>query len=581
VRLRAVLALSAALVVSLVVGASAAGPGGWDHLGDGGAPRTTPLNGTVYALDAVAPDALYVGGTFTSAGGKPAGHIARWDGSAWSGVGPPTALNGDVHAIAYDRGKLYAGGTFTNAGGDAAADFLAVWDGTRWAPFCRPAPAFGGNVNALQVIGSTLYVGGSFQNGGGIASADYLLACDLNTGASRSTVAKDGDMSGAIYALTRDNNGTLYAAGGFSDLAGIHAADHVASYNGTWHAMGSGPGPGGGAVDSVVRSIASNGTDVYIGTDAVNVAGIPQADHVARWNGSAWSALGANTAGTDGWLPTSAFIYAIAAKGSDVVITGSFQNANGNPLADSVARFNGTAWMPLGSNGAGNGPWIGSGLALAFVGGQIVAGGNFSGAGGDAQASSIARYPLTNGPPPAPTNGSSVNVSPVSGTVLVKLPGQRTFTRLTAGGQVPVGSTVDATRGRVALVSARTVKGGTQSANLYEGAFVVRQRRGQALTILNLTGGDFRSCGRHATDVGPTAQLARRRPRRHVWGSGTGSFSTTGNSASATVRGTVWLTEDDCEGTLIRAKRGTVTVRDLVRRKTIILRAPHSYFAAR
>jgi hypothetical protein len=133
----------------------------------------------------------------------------------------------------------------------------------------------------------------------------------------------------------------------------------------------------------------------------------------------------------------------------------------------------------------------------------------------------------------------------------------------------------------VTLVSARTTKGGTQTASFYEGAFVVGQRRGQAMTTLMLAGGNFRTCGRRAGDLGPVASLARRRPRRHLWGSGSGSFSTSGNSASATVRGTIWLTEDDCEGTLIRVKRGTVTVRDLVRHKTITVRAPHSYFAAR
>jgi hypothetical protein len=68
------------------------------------------------------------------------------------------------------------------------------------------------------------------------------------------------------------------------------------------------PSAGGGAVDDYVRSMTSSGNDVYIGTDSVNVAGIPQADHVAKWNGSAWSAVGANTAGTDGWLPPTAFI---------------------------------------------------------------------------------------------------------------------------------------------------------------------------------------------------------------------------------------------------------------------------------
>ena len=78
--------------------------------------------------------------------------------------------NGAVHAIAYHAGKVYAGGTFINAGGNPNADFLAVWNGSSWAPFCNPTgpdPAFDGTVNALQIIGNTLYVGGSFQNGAG------------------------------------------------------------------------------------------------------------------------------------------------------------------------------------------------------------------------------------------------------------------------------------------------------------------------------------------------------------------------------------------------------------------------------
>jgi Ca2+-binding RTX toxin-like protein len=395
-RLRTVFALSVALVVCLVADASAAGPGGWDHLGDGGTPGTSSLNGAVSALDAVAPDALYAGGNFTSAGGNTAAaYIARWDGTSWSDIGAP-ALNGAVQAIAYYGGKLYVGGSFTDAGGNANADFLAVWGGASWQPFCNasgPGPAFGGNVDALQVIGSTLYVGGSFQDGAGIASADYLLACDLTTGASRSTVTSDGDINGSIFALTSDSGGRLYAGGQFFNLAGIAAADHVASYDGSWHAMGTGPGPGGGAVDDRVRSIASYGSDVYIGTDSMDVAGIAQADHVARWDGSAWHAVGANAAGTDGWLPASAFIYALAASGSRLDVAGSFQDADGHATADNVAEFDGTTWKPLGSDGAGNGPFTGNGVALAFFHDQLVAGGSFTSAGGDTQASYVARYP--------------------------------------------------------------------------------------------------------------------------------------------------------------------------------------------
>ena len=152
----------------------------------------------------------------------------------------------------------------------------------------------------------------------------------------RESSRRAGDLNGGVYALTAAANGTLYVGGQFSNVANIAAADHIASYDGDWHALGLG-------VPDYVRSLASSGNDVYVGTDSVNIGGIQQADHVARWNGSAWSALGANTAGTDGWLPAGAFIYALAASGSHVVAAGSFENANGVATADTVASFDGTS----------------------------------------------------------------------------------------------------------------------------------------------------------------------------------------------------------------------------------------------
>ena len=213
-----------------------------------------------------------------------------------------------MFAIAVAGGKVYAGGTFTNAG-TGGADNLAVWDGTGWKPFCTPPATTIGNVKALQIVGSTLYVGGDFQDGAGIATADYLLACDLATGQpSATTIDPAHPFSGPVKALTATSDGTLYAGGRFVNLENIDAADDVAylPQGGTWHPMGSsGGGPFCGcALDAYVRALATNGTDVFVGTEGSDVAGIAQADHVAKWNGSAWSALGSNTGGTDGWFPT-------------------------------------------------------------------------------------------------------------------------------------------------------------------------------------------------------------------------------------------------------------------------------------
>jgi hypothetical protein len=397
-RLLRLLALSALIAGVVVTLASAAGPGGWDHLGDGGTPGTDSLDVAAKAL-AVTPGGVYVGGGFSNAGGLPnADRIAKWNGSSWTAVSSSTAQfpdNTSVDAIAVDDDNVYVGGNFKDAGGNTLADHLAVWDGTSWQPFCDAPtgqPAFGGNVTSLQIIGPTLYVGGEFHDGAGIPSADSLLACDLATGASSATVDPAHPFAGPIYALAADSKGTLYAGGGFTNL-GIDDADYVAHRpsGGTWQPMGaSGP-----AVTTFVRGLTAVGTDVYVGTDAINIAGIPQADHVARWNGSAWSALGSGSDGGNGWLPTSASIHALTGVDSHLFVTGSFQNANGDARADYVAWFDGTDWHPVGSNGVGNdGPLNAAGHALALLDRQLYAAGSFTSAGGDTLAQFAASFAL-------------------------------------------------------------------------------------------------------------------------------------------------------------------------------------------
>jgi hypothetical protein len=384
------------LVLGALAGpAYATGPGGWDHVGHGAAVGTASLNGpAVSALNADDPSKLYVGGSFTTAGSiSGADYIASWNGSNWSTVGSPGALTGLVKAIAYDpvTHDVFAGGTFTIAGG-SPANFLAVWNGVSWAPFCAPITA---NVNALKIIDRTLYVGGDFADGAGIPSADFLVACNIDNGAASSTVDSEVHaFSGGIRALTA-SNGTLYAGGGFSNLGGDPAADNVAYLDGSgvgWHAMGTGGGSCSCALNGFVDSLTAIGPNVYVGSTAIGIGGINQADHVARWNGS-WNAVGANTAADDGWFPLSASIYGLTNDGTNIYATGSFQNANGDPTADDVAKFDGTAWHPVGSDGAGNGPWGNNGLALAFWNQRLFAGGGFTSAGGDTQAKYLAAYP--------------------------------------------------------------------------------------------------------------------------------------------------------------------------------------------
>jgi CSLREA domain-containing protein len=178
-------------------------------------------------------------------------------------------------------------------------------------------------------------------------------------------------------------------------------------------------------------------------------------------------------------------------------------------------------------------------------------------------------------PPPVP--GETVNASRSKGTVKVKLPGSDEFFVLQDGQQLPMGTTFDTTKGQINLVTAASnVPGATSKGWFYQGVFKVRQSKGRKpLTTLSMTG--KLQCG----GGGKANAAAKKKRKRRLWGRASGRFRTRGRQSAATVVGTKWLVEDRCNGTLTRVVRGKVKVRDFKRRKTIIVRAGHKYFAKR
>ena len=169
-----------------------------------------------------------------------------------------------------------------------------------------------------------------------------------------------------------------------------------------------------------------------------------------------------------------------------------------------------------------------------------------------------------------------MNAETKSGTVKIKVPGTNTFVVLGAGQQIPVGTTVDATKGRVTLVAASDKSGGTATADFYEGIFKVGQTKGaKPITTLKLV--EKLTCPKR----GKASTSAKKKKKRHLWGDGKGKFRTDGSYSSATVRGTKWLTQDTCTTTLTRVVRGSVTVRDFVKKKNVIVKAGKKYVAKR
>jgi PKD repeat protein len=146
-----------------------------------------------------------------------------------------------------------------------------------------------------------------------------------------------------------------------------------------------------------------------------------------------------------------------------------------------------------------------------------------------------------------------------------------------AGGPVPYGRRVDVTNGTLRL----TTNTGTLavSGRGVVAIFVLVRGtdRGRPVVELRLAGGNFGVCRR-----GPAAASAPSPPPkvvRRLWAKGKGKYRTRGRYAAATIRGTEWLTADRCDGTLVRVTQGRVEVRDVPRRRNVLVRAPRSYLA--
>jgi hypothetical protein len=150
--------------------------GTWNPLGSG-------INGTVDVIVVTTNGVAYVGGDFTTAGGVTVNGIAKWNGTTWSALGSGVTGTGagpsgdpTVNSLVMNGTNLYVGGSFTNAGG-VYAQGIAVWNGSTWSSFGSGlySSAFNtaGFADALVANGNDLYVGGNFTSAGAKPSAFF------------------------------------------------------------------------------------------------------------------------------------------------------------------------------------------------------------------------------------------------------------------------------------------------------------------------------------------------------------------------------------------------------------------------
>jgi hypothetical protein len=178
----------------------------------------------------------------------------------------------------------------------------------------------------------------------------------------------------------------------------------------------------------------------------------------------------------------------------------------------------------------------------------------------------------------------------VSGTVTIRIKGTSTFVPLSATSSIPDGSEVDVTNGRV-VITVATPTGGTATAEVYGGRFRIHQdRSGETHFILTLplTGCSPVSLPRGSAAALGSAAKSRSGAKhgsgptsRHLWVSEQGgSWGTDGRYASTTVRGTTWLTLDECTTSEVEVTAGKVQALDLVRKRSKTVSAGQRYVAS-
>ncbi len=341
------------------------------------------FNGQVLSLYADTPNnVLYAGGQFTTVDGTTVNGIAKWDGTRWNAMGD--GFGGSrpyVFWITKYKNDIYAAGSFSASGTDSMHG-IAKWNGTKWEKIGGDLKFTTQNeyIAAMHEFNNELYVGGNFDT--------------IGTNAIKNVAKWDGTKWSAVGTETDDvvlvinsHNNELYIGGYFVFAAPSGFQYRIAKLNGNKFETVGSKGLGDATQRWVVETLATYKGKLYAG-GAFNVleSGTTQANHVAIWDGTKWSAAGAGVVGLN--PPAIVPVRTMVVYNGLLYAGGGFVNA-GQKSAYNIATWDGATWdnVHLGTNDVIN--------AMAIYDGNIIMGGNFTTAGGQTHKYIVKFKPTT------------------------------------------------------------------------------------------------------------------------------------------------------------------------------------------
>jgi hypothetical protein len=297
------------------------------------------------------------------------------DSQWWDGFSRP-GVSGIVQAMTLFGDDLAVGGDFGTAGKVRAVG-TATWDGAAWAEVggtlddVRALAVYDGHlvVGRLGYCGEQLiqiWDGDSWEDIG-----DGLRAWD-DRDHYPPWPPQCWDLPNQVFVL-QVYDGKLIAGGNFYNwTAGANPADHLAQWNGTaWSPLGT-------ALSGFPYAMTVYDGKLIVGGYFLDAGGV-EANRIAAWDGASWSSLGM---GINDDTDTGKSVRALAVCNGKLYAGGEFSKA-GSVAVDRLACWDGASWSSIGfvtgGNVGGSAPAV---LALAAYDGKLIVGGRFNKAKG-------------------------------------------------------------------------------------------------------------------------------------------------------------------------------------------------------